>query len=139
MKAPDIPSEGAIKLLAEFLDLDTPGPYEEVGRHRNAEYRYTHTCAPRTERDPFVYDSVVQYDALPIQRCLRTHLRSLWSGRTRMICKRMASVGHCYRPPPATCCFQHWWSLPLRPPSLVLASRVPAGGSSCSRRLIGSV
>ncbi|KAJ7445398.1 hypothetical protein B0H11DRAFT_1973965, partial [Mycena galericulata] len=38
MKAPDIPSEGAVKLLAEFLDLDTPGPYEEGGRHRNVEH-----------------------------------------------------------------------------------------------------
>ncbi|KAJ7450071.1 hypothetical protein B0H11DRAFT_1743340 [Mycena galericulata] len=62
MKALDIRSEGAVKLLAEFLDLDAPGPYEEGGRHRNAEHFahevYTYVRSPY--RDLFVYDSVVQ-------------------------------------------------------------------------------
>ncbi len=36
MKAIDIRSESAVKLLAEFLDMDTP--YEEGQRHVNAEH-----------------------------------------------------------------------------------------------------
>lgn len=36
MKAIDIRSESAVKLLSEFLDLDTP--YVEGGRHMNAEH-----------------------------------------------------------------------------------------------------
>ncbi|KAJ7455691.1 hypothetical protein B0H11DRAFT_2244476 [Mycena galericulata] len=45
MKASDIPSEGALKLLAELLDLDAPGPYEEGGRNRNAEEHFAHVGA----------------------------------------------------------------------------------------------
>ncbi|KAJ7441188.1 hypothetical protein B0H11DRAFT_2096643, partial [Mycena galericulata] len=51
MEALGIHSEGAVKLLAELLDLDAPGPYEEGGQHRNAKHfahRYTRTCTPRT-------------------------------------------------------------------------------------------
>lgn len=36
MKAIDIRSESAVKLLAEFLDMDVP--YVEGGRHVNAEH-----------------------------------------------------------------------------------------------------
>lgn len=36
MKAIDIRAESAVKLLAEFLDLDAP--YVEGGRHVNAEH-----------------------------------------------------------------------------------------------------
>jgi hypothetical protein len=36
MKAIDIRSESAVKLLSEFLDLDAP--YIEGGRHVNAEH-----------------------------------------------------------------------------------------------------
>lgn len=39
MKALDIRSEGAVKLLAEFLDLDEDGStYVSGNRHRNAEH-----------------------------------------------------------------------------------------------------
>lgn len=36
MKAIDIRSESAVKLLAEFLDMDAP--YVQGGRHVNAEH-----------------------------------------------------------------------------------------------------
>jgi len=36
MKSIDIRSESAIKLLAEFLDMD--GPYVQGGRHVHAEH-----------------------------------------------------------------------------------------------------
>jgi len=36
MKAIDIRSESAVKLIAEFLDMDAP--YTEGGRHVNAEH-----------------------------------------------------------------------------------------------------
>ncbi|KAJ7511190.1 hypothetical protein B0H11DRAFT_1954276 [Mycena galericulata] len=98
MKALDIHSEGAAKLLAELLDLDAPGPYEEGGRHRNAErftHRYTRTCAPRTGR-------VVQVTMSAKFKGAFARSRSLWnegsgSKRTRMIRQRVASVGHRHR------------------------------------------
>ncbi|KAG6878905.1 hypothetical protein C0992_006785 [Termitomyces sp. T32_za158] len=64
MKSLDIRSESAVKLLAEFLDLD--GPHVEGGRYVNAEHFaheiYSFVRSPF--RDLFVYDSVVQYDAV---------------------------------------------------------------------------
>ncbi|KAI9440282.1 hypothetical protein F5148DRAFT_1258756 [Russula earlei] len=65
MKSIDIRSESAIKLLAEFLDMDTP--YAPGKRHVNAEH-FAHEiyCYLRSPyRDLGVYDSVVQYDAPP--------------------------------------------------------------------------
>ncbi|KAI0067479.1 hypothetical protein BV25DRAFT_1867909 [Artomyces pyxidatus] len=60
MKAIDIRSESAIKLLAEFLDMDAP--YVPGGRHVNAEHFaheiYSYLRSPY--RDLAVYDSVVQ-------------------------------------------------------------------------------
>lgn len=76
MKAIDIRSESAVKLLSEFLDLDAP--YIEGGRHINAEHFahgkheyllfriflikrpevYSYVRSPY--KDLFVYDSVVQ-------------------------------------------------------------------------------
>ncbi|KAJ7448893.1 hypothetical protein B0H11DRAFT_2289681, partial [Mycena galericulata] len=117
MKAFDIHSEGAVKLLAELLDLDAPGPYEEGGRHRNAEHFahvevYTDVRSPY--RDLFVLCSPVR---CPPNSGAFPRSRYLWNGgggseRTRMIRQRAASVGHCrryrYRPSPATCCFQRW-------------------------------
>ncbi|KAL0948551.1 hypothetical protein HGRIS_011111 [Hohenbuehelia grisea] len=65
MKAIDIRSESAVKLLAEFLDLDAP--YVEGDRHVNAEHFahevYSYVRSPY--KDLFVYDSVVQYDVPP--------------------------------------------------------------------------
>ncbi|KIL58173.1 hypothetical protein M378DRAFT_338376 [Amanita muscaria Koide BX008] len=60
MKSIDIRSESAIKLLAEFLDMDSS--YVEGGRHVNAEHFaheiYSFVRSPY--RDIFVYDDVVQ-------------------------------------------------------------------------------
>ncbi|KAJ7328791.1 hypothetical protein DFH08DRAFT_709297 [Mycena albidolilacea] len=65
MKAIDIRSESAVKLLSEFLDLDTP--YVEGGRHMNAEHFahevYSYVRSPY--KDLFVYDSVVQVCLFP--------------------------------------------------------------------------
>ncbi|ESK87546.1 ring finger domain protein [Moniliophthora roreri MCA 2997] len=62
MKAIDIRSESAVKLLAEFLDMDTP--YVEGRRHVNAEHFahevYSYVRSPY--RDLFTYDDVVQYE-----------------------------------------------------------------------------
>ncbi|EPQ53397.1 hypothetical protein GLOTRDRAFT_131270 [Gloeophyllum trabeum ATCC 11539] len=62
MKSIDIRSESAIKLLAEFLDMDQP--YVQGGRYKNAEHFahevYSYLRSPY--RDLSVYDSVVQYD-----------------------------------------------------------------------------
>ena len=38
MKSIDIRSESAVKLLAEFLDMDTDGAEQERGSRRNAEH-----------------------------------------------------------------------------------------------------
>ncbi|KIM44010.1 hypothetical protein M413DRAFT_25499 [Hebeloma cylindrosporum] len=63
MKAIDIRSESAVKLIAEFLDMDAP--YTEGGRHVNAEHFahevYSYVRSPY--KDLFVYDTVVQYEA----------------------------------------------------------------------------
>ncbi|KAI0247257.1 hypothetical protein BJV78DRAFT_1397670 [Lactifluus subvellereus] len=76
MKSIDIRSESAVKLLAEFLDMDTP--YVPGERHVNAEH-FAHEiyCYLRSPyRDLNVYDSVVQYDTPPgippPLRCERT-------------------------------------------------------------------
>ncbi|KAF8063205.1 hypothetical protein FPV67DRAFT_1421307 [Lyophyllum atratum] len=65
MKSIDIRSESAVKLLAEFLDMDAP--YVEGGRHVNAEHFahevYSYVRSPF--RDLFVYDTTVQYDVIP--------------------------------------------------------------------------
>ncbi|KAF5346848.1 hypothetical protein D9756_010626 [Leucocoprinus leucothites] len=71
MKAIDIRSESAVKLLAEFLDMDTQ--YEPGNRYINAEHFahvfmvlpevYSYVRSPY--RDLFVYDSVVQYERPP--------------------------------------------------------------------------
>ncbi|KAH7907592.1 hypothetical protein BJ138DRAFT_482883 [Hygrophoropsis aurantiaca] len=62
MKSIDIRSESAIKLLAEFLDMDTP--YIEGERHLNAEHFaheiYSYLRSPY--RDLNTYDSLAQYD-----------------------------------------------------------------------------
>ncbi|KAG1824866.1 uncharacterized protein BJ212DRAFT_1260915, partial [Suillus subaureus] len=64
MKAIDIRAESAVKLLSEFLDLDTP--YIEGQRHPNAEH-FAHEiyCYIRSGRDLSIYDNLVQYDSSP--------------------------------------------------------------------------
>ncbi|KAF7329358.1 E3 ubiquitin-protein ligase Topors [Mycena kentingensis (nom. inval.)] len=65
MKAIDIRSESAVKLLAEFLDLDSP--YREGERHVNAEHfaHEVYSFVRSPYKDLFVYDNVVQYDVPP--------------------------------------------------------------------------
>ncbi|KAG1769051.1 hypothetical protein EV702DRAFT_1142713 [Suillus placidus] len=64
MKSIDIRAEPAVKLLSEFLDLDTP--YIEGQRHPNAEH-FAHEiyCYIRSGRDLSIYDNLVQYDTSP--------------------------------------------------------------------------
>ena len=64
MKAIDLRSESAVKLLAEFLDMDGQG-YSPGERHRNAEHfaHEVYSFARSPYRDLGVYDGVVQYDA----------------------------------------------------------------------------
>ncbi|KAG2071248.1 hypothetical protein BDR04DRAFT_517777 [Suillus decipiens] len=64
MKSIDIRAESTIKLLSEFLDLDTP--YIEGQRHPNAEH-FAHEiyCYIRSGRDLSIYDKLVQYDTSP--------------------------------------------------------------------------
>ncbi|THH10917.1 hypothetical protein EW145_g985 [Phellinidium pouzarii] len=62
MKALDIRSESAVKLLTEFLDMDTP--YVEGNRFRNAEHfaheLYSYIRSPYKSLS--TYDANVQYD-----------------------------------------------------------------------------
>ncbi|KAF8622047.1 hypothetical protein AX15_007330 [Amanita polypyramis BW_CC] len=62
MKSIDVRSESAVKLLAEFLDMDTP--YVEGRRHVNAEHfaHEVYSFVRSPYKDLFVYDDVVQYD-----------------------------------------------------------------------------
>ncbi|KAG9001615.1 hypothetical protein FRB94_003414 [Tulasnella sp. JGI-2019a] len=68
MKSIDIRAESAVKLLSEFLDMDTP--YTETGRKVNAEHfaheLYTYLRSPYRELS--TYDSVIQYDAPTLSR-----------------------------------------------------------------------
>ncbi|KAJ7431338.1 hypothetical protein B0H11DRAFT_2332327 [Mycena galericulata] len=80
MKALDIHSEGAVKLLAELLDLDAPGPYEEGGRHRNAEH-FAHVEVYTYVRSPY-RDLFVSCSTMSAQfRCLSTLALPLERGR----------------------------------------------------------
>ena len=76
MKSIDIRSESAVKLISEFLDMDTP--YTPGGRHVNAEhfahgqplcfalrivshnYPEVYSYVRSPYKDLFVYDKVVQ-------------------------------------------------------------------------------
>jgi hypothetical protein len=57
MRALDIRSEGAVKLLSEFLDMDDPTG-ERANAAQFAHELYSYMRSPY--RDLFVYDSVVQ-------------------------------------------------------------------------------
>ncbi|KAJ7457353.1 hypothetical protein FB451DRAFT_1274659 [Mycena latifolia] len=83
MKAIDIRSESAVKLLSEFLDLDAP--YVEGGRHVNAEHFahevYSYVRSPY--KDLFVYDSVVQYEVTAEVPALPEEPRRRWREASR--------------------------------------------------------
>ncbi|KAG6828042.1 hypothetical protein H0H92_009542 [Tricholoma furcatifolium] len=66
MKSIDIRSESAVKLLAEFLDMDTP--YVPGMRSTNAEHfaHEVYSFVRSPYRDLFVYDSVVQASFLHV-------------------------------------------------------------------------
>ncbi|KAI6018783.1 hypothetical protein BKA83DRAFT_4315417 [Pisolithus microcarpus] len=80
MKSIDIRSESAIKLLAEFLDMDEP--YVEGARHTNAEH-FAHEiyCYLRSPyRDLAMYDQMVQYDTPPdLPRPHHIEVGNLWT------------------------------------------------------------
>ncbi|KAK0438514.1 uncharacterized protein EV420DRAFT_1279953 [Desarmillaria tabescens] len=61
MKSIDIRSESAVKLLAEFLDIDTGG--RVMAEH--FVHVEVYSCVRSPFKDLFVYDSVVQYDVPP--------------------------------------------------------------------------
>ncbi|KAF8057474.1 hypothetical protein FPV67DRAFT_565353 [Lyophyllum atratum] len=73
MKSIDIRSESAVKLLAEFLDMDAP--YVEGGRHVNAEHFahevYSYVRSPF--RDLFVYDTTVQVSPHSLPAIFHAH------------------------------------------------------------------
>ncbi|KAJ7653370.1 hypothetical protein B0H17DRAFT_1163619 [Mycena rosella] len=83
MKAIDIRSESAVKLLSEFLDLDAP--YVQGGRHVNAEHFahevYSYVRSPY--KDLFVYDSVVQYEVTAEVPALAEEPRRRWHEASR--------------------------------------------------------
>ncbi|KAJ6489163.1 hypothetical protein C8R47DRAFT_1125214 [Mycena vitilis] len=83
MKALDIRSESAVKLLSEFLDLDAP--YVEGGRHVNAEHFahevYAYVRSPY--KDLFVYDSVAQYEVPTDVPALTEEPRRRWRESSR--------------------------------------------------------
>ncbi|TFK22516.1 hypothetical protein FA15DRAFT_671405 [Coprinopsis marcescibilis] len=80
MKAIDIRSESAVKLLSEFLDLDAP--YVPGGSHVNAEH-FAHEvyCYVRSPyKDLFMYDTIVQYDTpAELQPPLEISRRRRWN------------------------------------------------------------
>ncbi|KAI0049098.1 hypothetical protein FA95DRAFT_1489782 [Auriscalpium vulgare] len=74
MKSIDIRSESAVKLLSEFLDMDTP--YVPGGRHVNAEH-FAHEiyCYLRSPyRDLTLYDTAVQVSELRSHRRHQCHV-----------------------------------------------------------------
>ncbi|KAJ6632197.1 hypothetical protein B0H10DRAFT_2427009 [Mycena sp. CBHHK59/15] len=85
MKAIDIRSESAVKLLSEFLDLDAP--YVEGGRHVNAEHFahevYSYVRSPY--KDLFVYDSVAQYEVPADIPPLAEQPRRRWRESSRSV------------------------------------------------------
>ncbi|KAF7290813.1 Ring finger domain protein [Mycena indigotica] len=85
MKAIDIRSESAVKLLAEFLDLDAP--YVEGERHVNAEHfaHEVYSFVRSPYKDLFVYDDVVQYDVPATLPQPHTRRRRRWHSPSRSI------------------------------------------------------
>ncbi|KAL0061336.1 hypothetical protein AAF712_011853 [Marasmius tenuissimus] len=99
MKAIDIRSESAVKLLAEFLDMDAP--YVEGRRHVNAEHFahevYSYIRSPY--KDLFIYDEMAQYGNPPPDsppRRAREQHTSRWRETSS---SRSHSHGHSHRRP----------------------------------------
>ncbi|CCL98025.1 uncharacterized protein FIBRA_00018 [Fibroporia radiculosa] len=81
MKSLDIRSEPAVRLLAEFLDLDSGG--ERLNAEHFAHELYSYLRSPY--RDLAVYDTVVQYDVpenVPAPAVLPQRARR-WRSRSR--------------------------------------------------------
>ncbi|KAI6131114.1 hypothetical protein EDD16DRAFT_1469817 [Pisolithus croceorrhizus] len=82
MKSTDFRSESAIKLLAEFLDMDEP--YVEGARYTNAEH-FAHgklmlMLGSFPYRDLAMYDQMVQYDTPPnLPSPYRIEVGNLWT------------------------------------------------------------
>ncbi|KAH9977465.1 hypothetical protein BJV74DRAFT_860853 [Russula compacta] len=133
MKSIDIRSESAIKLLAEFLDMDTP--YVPGERHVNAEH-FAHEiyCYLRSPyRDLSVYDSVVQYDAPlgipPPPSYERTRRWESGQSPSRSQSPNLRQSHSRSRPPPST---GGWNTRPERSPQSCNVSREQDLGSSIS-------
>ncbi|KAG2130425.1 uncharacterized protein EDB93DRAFT_1213698 [Suillus bovinus] len=105
MKSIDIRAESAVKLLSEFLDLDTP--YVEGQRHPNAEH-FAHEiyCFIRSGRDLSIYDKLVQYDTSPVSPPHEQERESRWCrdyrSRSRSSHHRSQSRSPLSRPPSPT-------------------------------------
>ncbi|KAG2129620.1 hypothetical protein DEU56DRAFT_817082 [Suillus clintonianus] len=82
MKSIDMRAESSVKLLAEFLDLDTP--YIEGERQPNAEH-FAHEiyCYIRSGRDLSIYDSLVQYDTSPDPPSHEQETENRWRYQSR--------------------------------------------------------
>ncbi|KAK0199285.1 hypothetical protein DFS33DRAFT_1369250 [Desarmillaria ectypa] len=76
MKSIDIRSESAIKLISEFLDMDTGS--RDMAEHFSHEV-YSYVRSPF--KDLFVYDSAVQYDTPPHVRSPPRPGRRRWQER----------------------------------------------------------
>ncbi|KAJ7502304.1 hypothetical protein B0H11DRAFT_2223783 [Mycena galericulata] len=117
MKAPDIPPEDTVKLLADFLDLDTPGPYEEGGRHRNAEhFAHVYTYVRSPYRDLFVSCRCLCMLALSLER-------GRWERENEGVATA-AAIATARPPPPAASNVGGYPSHPLRPSWLIPVSCV---------------
>ncbi|KIY49643.1 hypothetical protein FISHEDRAFT_72283 [Fistulina hepatica ATCC 64428] len=82
MKAIDVRSESAVKLLSEFLDMDIP----TSSSHGRAAEHFSHElyCYVRSPyKNLFVYDSVVQYDPIPENHTAESNGDGLGDGRRR--------------------------------------------------------
>ncbi|KAG1814797.1 hypothetical protein EV424DRAFT_1325857, partial [Suillus variegatus] len=106
MKSIDIRAESAIKLLSEFLDLDTP--YIEGQSHPNAEHfaQWSIYCYMRSGRDLSIYDNLVQYDTSPDSLPYEQEGENVWCydsrSRSRSPHHRFRSRSLLSRPPSPT-------------------------------------
>ncbi|KAG8215641.1 hypothetical protein J3R82DRAFT_7511 [Butyriboletus roseoflavus] len=100
MKSIDIRSESAVKLLSEFLDLDTP--YTAGERHVNAEHFaheiYSYLRSPY--RDLNTYDQMAQYDTPPeISPSQELERGRRWSAERSPSRRSRSKSNSRYRPP----------------------------------------
>ncbi|KAG1787327.1 uncharacterized protein HD556DRAFT_1246910, partial [Suillus plorans] len=112
MNSIDIRAESAVKLLSEFLDLDTF--YIEGRRHPNAELLHMVSkiyCYMRSGRDLSIYDNLVQYDTSPDPPPHKRERANRWCynsrSRSRSPHHRFRSRSPLSRPPSPTLRTEH--------------------------------